>query len=215
MRTGERGGRRDRRPRYLPPREHQRPLRRARYLPSRRGAGRPGYLPARGGRGRGGGAGIVILLLVLIGAGLLIWFLATRGDGGANGSTAASGGAAAEGNVTTSNGDDVLAAAANGSSALDPFEDETVRATGAEVQAVVSDQAFWIGRGEAERILVVASGTGDIANVSGGDRVDVSGVLRVLPLDFESRFGVSGADSSQLSDQGHYIEALSVQPAGS
>lgn len=159
---------------------------------------------------------MILLLLLLVGAGLLVWFLVSRGDSSSEG-TSASGAAAAEGAVTTSNGDDVLAAAAGGSAGLAPLEDETVTARGAEVESVVSDEAFWLGSGEGERIFVVISTSGESPlNVDAGDRVDLSGVVRVLPVDFESRFGVNGdSGSSQLESQGHYIEALSIQQAGS
>jgi hypothetical protein len=180
-----------------------------------RGGGRARYLPARGGGRRGGGGGVVLLLLLLVGAGLLVWFLVSRGDG----DSSQSGGSttAAEGTITTSNGDDVLAAAADGSSGLAPLEDETVTARGAEVQSVVSDEAFWLGRGEAERVFVVVSTSEESpVHVNAGDRIDLSGVVRVLPVDFESRFGVTGdTGSSQLQSQGHYIEALSIQQSGS
>jgi len=217
MRTNERGGR-QRRPRYLPPRGGARQVQRARYLPRRDGPGRgrrPGYLPARGGGGRrGGGIGILVVVLLLVGAGLLIWFLVSRGD---DGGSAAGDGSVAEGTIQTSEGQDVLAAAGGGAEALAPFEDQTVRGSGIEVQSVVGDESFWAGSDPTQRVFVVVTGGGESAPaIDAGDRVDLSGIVRVLPVDFEQRFGVDAANgSADLQGQGHYIEALSVSESGS
>jgi hypothetical protein len=213
-----RGADRPRRPRYLPRRGAAREARRARYLPRRDGPGagrRARYLPPRGGRRRGGGGiGILVVVLLLVGAGLLIWFLVSRGDG--DGSTAGEG-SVAEGTIQTGDGQDVLAAAGGGAGALAPFEDQTVRAQGVDVQSVVGEDAFWAGSDPARRVFVVVSGVGDsVPDIAAGDRVDLSGIVRVLPVDFEQRFGVDAADgSADLQAQGHYIEALSVTEPGS
>lgn len=218
MRTNERGGR-QRRARYLPPRGGARQARRARYLPRRDGPGRgrrPGYLPPRGGGRRrgGGGLGILVVVLLLVGGGLLIWFLVSRGD---DSGPAAGDGSVAEGTIQTDEGQDVLAAAGDGSEALAPFEDQTVRGSGIEVQSVVGDGSFWAGSDPARRVFVVVAGGGESAPaIGGGDRVDLSGVVRVLPVDFEQRFGVDAeGGSADLQAQGHYIEALSVSEPGS
>jgi hypothetical protein len=197
--------------------------RRPRYLP--RGGGvfgarRPRYLPARGGGGgggrRGGGGGVLAVIVLLVIAGLVVWFVVSRsnGDTGASGSSASGAG---EGTIVTSDGHDVLGASSGGADALAPYEDETVTGQGVEVQSVVSPQAFWVGPTQAQELFVyVSSGQNDEAAVHAGDRVDFGGVVRVLPVDFESRFGVtSSSGSAQLQDQGHYIEALTVTPAGS
>jgi hypothetical protein len=155
-----------------------------------------------------------VVVLLLIGAGLLIWFLMSRGDGGDSG---AGEGGVAEGTIQTGDGQDVLAAAGGGAEALTPFEDQTVRAQGVEVQSVAGDEAFWAGSDTARRVFVVVAGGGESApDVDAGDRVDLSGIVRVLPVDFEQRFGVDAADGSgDLQGQGHYIEALSVSEPGS
>jgi hypothetical protein len=156
---------------------------------------------------------VLLVLLLLVGAGLLIWFFISQGDDGAS----QDGGAAAEGTLTTSEGTDVLAAASGGSEELAAFEDQTVRGQGVEVQSVISDEAFWLGGSEAQRVFVVSSGQGESpANVDAGDRVDVSGVVRVLPVDYEQRFGLSADEgSADLVSQGHYVEALSLTETGS
>ena len=155
-----------------------------------------------------------MVLLLLVGGGLLIWFLVSRGD---DGGSAAGEASVAEGTIQTSEGQDVLAAAGGGTEALAPFEDQTVRGSGIEVQSVVGDEAFWAGSDPARRIFVVVTGGGESAPaIDAGDRIDLSGIVRVLPVDFEQRFGVDAANgSADVRGQGHYIEALSVSEPGS
>jgi hypothetical protein len=157
---------------------------------------------------------VVVLLVV---AGLVIWFLVSHSGSDNGGATAAaSGSGAAEGTLVTSDGNDVLAASSGGSSSLAPFEDETVTGQGVKVESVVSPQAFWVGPTNAQEVFVYVSSSQTNAAVHAGDRVDLGGVVRVLPVDFEARFGVTSANgSAQLQDEGHYIEALTVTPAGS
>jgi hypothetical protein len=157
----------------------------------------------------------VVVVLLLVGGGLLIWFLVSRGDDGAS---ASGDGSVAEGTIQTGEGQDVLAAASGGSEALAPFEDQTVRGSGIEVQSVAGDGgAFWAGSDSARRVFVVVSdGVQPAPDIPAGDRVDLAGIVRVLPVDFEQRFGVDAADgSADLQGQGHYIEALSVSESGS
>jgi hypothetical protein len=154
------------------------------------------------------------VVLLLVGAGLLIWFLVSRGD---EGGSAAGDGSVAEGTIQTSEGQDVLGAAGGGADALTPFEDQTVRAEGVEVQSVAGAGAFWAGSDPARRLFVVVSdGAQPAPDIHAGDRVDLAGIVRVLPVDFEQRFGVDAANgSADLQGQGHYIEALSVSESGS
>ena len=139
----------------------------------------------------------------------------SRGD---EGGSAAGEGSVAEGTIQTSEGQDVLAAAGGGAEALAPFEDQTVRAEGVEVQSVAGAGAFWAGSDPARRVFVVVSRTARSRRptIHAGDRVDLAGIVRVLPVDFEQRFGVDAANgSADLQGQGHYIEALSVSESGS
>jgi hypothetical protein len=156
----------------------------------------------------------VVVVLLVVGAGLLIWFLVARGD---DGSSAAGEGSVAEGTIQTDEGQDVLAAAGGGAAALAPFEDQTVRARGVEVESVAGDEGFWAGSDPGRRVFVVVSdGAQSAPDIEAGDRVDLSGIVRVLPVDFEERFGVdAAAGSADLQAQGHYIEALSVSEPGS
>jgi hypothetical protein len=153
-----------------------------------------------------------VVLLLLVGGGLLIWFLLSRGD---DGGSAAGEASVAEGTIETSEGQDVLAAAGGGAEALAPFEDQTVRGSGIEVQSVVGDESFWAGSDPARRVFVVVTGGESASVIDAGDRVDLSGIVRVLPVDFEQRFGVDANGSAELQGQGHYIEALSVSESGS
>jgi hypothetical protein len=85
------------------------------------------------------------------------------------------------------------------------------------VQSVAGDESFWAGSDQARRVFVVVAGGGESApDIDAGDRVDLSGVVRVLPVDFEQRFGVDAEDgSADLQAQGHYLEALSMSEPGS
>jgi hypothetical protein len=172
---------------------------------------RPGYLPGRnGGRRSGGGGSLLLGILLLVGIGLLLWFFLSRGGG-----DTAAGEANAQpsaGTVSTTDGADVFSAS-NDASGRGALEGQTVRGEQAPVVSVVNDSAFWVGQGN-DRLLVVvspAAGRNPTPNIGAGDTVDFSGIIRVLPADFQQRFGVSGQeDVARLEAQDHYIEALSV-----
>ena len=152
--------------------------------------------------------GWLVGLLVLVGIGVLIWYLVTRDDQEPDAGTTAE----QSSTLSTQDGTDVIAAAGRGDD-LSGFENGTVEGTGVQVQSSVSDTAFWVGEDDS-RMLVVATNAEAAGSLEAGDRVDVAGVVRVLPLDYAERFGVSAEEgASDLEAEGHYIEALRLDPA--
>jgi hypothetical protein len=176
-------------------------------------AARPSYMPRRGGRG--GGFPLIAGIIVLALLGVVLWlFLRSGGAGGSTSSTAtnANGGSSA---TVESNGNDLLGLAANGTSSdFEPYENQNVHASNGPVQSVVGDGVFWIGTSPTDRLLVIATDS-SAPSVSSGDAVSVDGTLKVLPVDFATRYGVSDStDQSDLQRTGHYIEAERVQTGG-
>src|SRR4051812_23136754 len=176
-------------------------------------ATRPGYMPRRGGRGGGFPltAGIIVLALL----GVVLWlFLRSGGAGGGTSSVEANGSGSSSATVE-SNGNDLLGLAADGTSSdFEPYENQSVHASNVPVQSTVGDGVFWVGTSSADRLLVIAT-AGSAPSVSSGDIVSVEGTMRVLPVDFATRYGVSDTtDRSDLERTGHYIEAERVQTGG-
>jgi hypothetical protein len=168
-------------------------------------------MPARGRRG--GGFPIVAGIILLAVLGVVLWlFLRSGGAGGSTESETQTGTTAAAGTVTA-NGEDLLAISAEGNpSAFTDLENEPAHAEDVTVQGVAGDGAFWIGTDADHRLLIV---TGGGTSVGAGDRVSIDGTLRVLPVDFTDRYGISNpADQQLLQQQGHYIQAEQVSDSG-
>ena len=110
-----------------------------------------------------------------------------------------------------SNGTDLLGLAADGTSSdFEPYENQTVHASDVPVETIVGNGDFWIGTSSEERLLVVPNGSAP--SVSPGDVVSIDGTLRVLPVDFATRYGVSDtSDQSDLQRTGHYIAADQIR----
>ena len=133
----------------------------------------------------------------------------------------------AAGNATTDTGTDtdtdgqltvgnqsILPVPAGGLAALagQPVDGRTVT-----VEAVVADEAFWVGSSVTDRVLVVltpeARGTDGESpfQVEAGQRVNLAGTVTALdgaPADF----GVDAAEGAdQLQTQGAYVLATSVE----
>lgn len=183
--------------------------RRPRYLPDRGtpyGRGGPRYRRGRAGSGIGAGA-VILGVVLLIGLGLLLWWFLSQGDDYGTVSQATG----ATTTVTTTDGQDVLAATAE-SGALAALENQTVSGNDAEVVAVAGERGFWAGAGGEEHVFVLM--TDEVAStedVAPGDTLDFSGILRVLPADYQSRFGIDDQQgAARLLEQGYFIEALSV-----
>ena len=179
-------------------------------------------MPARGRRG--GGFPIWLGIILLIALGVILWLFlkggvfssgdstTTTGSDTTAGSSAAPAGTTTAGTITVG-ADDLLGLAGEGGGSLVDREGETVTADTVVVQAVVGDEAFWVGTGLDQRVLVVKTGTGESAPAIGaGDRVSFRGTLEPLPLDFADRFGVSASeDADLLATQGHYVSVQAVE----
>jgi hypothetical protein len=174
-------------------------------------------MPSRGRRGGGFPLIAGIILLVIIG--VVLWlFLRSGGAGGSvndNGGGVATSQLGGGAGTLTANGNDLFAIAQNGdSAAFSQYENLPVHADNVPVQAVVGDGTFWVGASDDGRMLVVVNPdqSGSAPTVSSGDSVTLDGTLRVLPVDFASRYGISDStDQSLLQREGHYIDATRVE----
>jgi hypothetical protein len=110
-------------------------------------------------------------------------------------------------------GRDLLQVAAAGG--LGGLAGQPVQGTGATVESVVADEAFWVGS-PGRRVLVfltpqARTKAGESPfQVQAGQRIDLTGTVKPLPADI-TPFGVDrneGAD--ELRGQAHYVEATSV-----
>jgi hypothetical protein len=172
-------------------------------------------MPARGRRGGGFPIWLGILLLIILG--VVLWLFLKGGDFNQDDGTTAGGSAnpgAAAGTITIGS-DDLLGLAAEGNDALVDREGETVTADGVTVHSVVGDEAFWVGAGAEDRVLVVVDPSVESApSLGAGDRVSLRGTLEPLPVDFASRYGVSSqGDIDLLTAEGHFVLADQVEPA--
>jgi hypothetical protein len=177
-------------------------------------------MPARGRRGGGFPIWLGIILLLILG--VVLWLFlkgdAFDEDAGSTGSDATVGGSAnpgedgAAGSITIGS-DDLLGLAGEGNDALVDREGETVSANAVVVQSVVGDEAFWVGTGLDDRVLVVLQDPGESApTISAGDQVSFRGTLEPLPIDFADRYGVSAEeDTALLTGQGHFVQAEQVE----
>jgi len=90
---------------------------------------------------------------------------------------------------------------------------------GVTVQSVVSDEGFWVGSSEANRAFVFLSPQARTKagespfQVRAGQVVDLSGVVKPVPVDL-TPFGVDQAEGApQLRSQGGYVEATTFRIA--
>jgi hypothetical protein len=86
---------------------------------------------------------------------------------------------------------------------LTKFANQQATGKGLNVVSVVSDQAFWAGRGEAQRLLVVINPKGEAPpKVQGGQTVSFSGQV----LANEGDYGVTVPDETALlARHGHHV----------
>ena len=86
---------------------------------------------------------------------------------------------------------------------LTKFANQQATGKGLNVVSVVSDQAFWAGRGKAQRLLVVINPKGEAPpKVQGGQTVSFSGQV----LANEGDYGVTVPDETALlARHGHHV----------
>ena len=130
------------------------------------------------------------------------------GTTGGSGGGGAGGGPGPQQGTVTSRGTPILPAPAEG---LGAYADEGAQARSVAVESVVADEGFWVGTSETERLFVFFAadnaGTESRVQVEEGQTISFDGVVKTLPQDFASAFGMEPAEGvDQLRQQGHYIE---------
>ena len=78
----------------------------------------------------------------------------------------------------------------------------------AKVQSVPSDEGFWVGTSEQDRIWVQLTGTGGESDykVKQNDDIDFTGTVTKAAEGFAGTVGVTDAEGAgQLTEQGHYV----------
>lgn len=171
------------------------------------------------GRDRDRGTPAWVWLLGLLALGLIaLMFLGGRGDSADEQGVGTSGQASQQEGTLNVDGTDLFTAAtgANAAEALRPYEERAVNATAVEVQSVVSDEGFWVGSNEQQRMFVFLTMPGESGvDIDAGQSYNFTGTLRPLPLDFEQRFGLAPADGVDLlRQQAHYVEVTQITAAG-
>jgi len=85
--------------------------------------------------------------------------------------------------------------------------------SGAKVLQNLGSNAFFIGSGGSQRLLVVAQQGSNASAVKAGETVDVSGAIRKLPREHEAmrQWNLSSADAAMLRDMHVYLEANDVR----
>jgi hypothetical protein len=91
---------------------------------------------------------------------------------------------------------------------LSRYAGDPVRAQGARVQQVTSDEGFWVGTSPRDRVWVRLTGTRESrARIQRGDRVSFTGQMVEHPPGFAGRAGVSAPEGAALLNrQGHHVE---------
>ena len=100
------------------------------------------------------------------------------------------------------------AASGAGAGDLGSFADEAATGTAVEVQAVPSDEGFWVGEGAEDRVWVQLTGAEGESpfKVAEGDRVSFTGTVTPAAAGFTDDIGLTGAEGAELlTSQGHYI----------
>lgn len=186
--------------------------------------------------GRGGGAGwiwiwiwiiIIIILVVWFGGwgwgGYGGWWWGNRNvrvvqplNGNGNNAGAINNGAGAE-PLPTGNGVAVLNATDK-----TPFVGKPFSVSNVPVQNKVNDHVLWVGSNNSTPMLVVLTGPGNNAanaNISNGNRVDITGTVEKAPPKDQAQHNwqLGDDDANRLEQEGAYIQATQVtqtQPVG-
>lgn len=150
-------------------------------------------------------AALVGLLLL----GLLMWLVSRGGDDTSSGSGTTTSSVSGNGRLTVG-GDSLLGRLGTDLSARDG---EPVVANGVRVVAVVGDEAFWIGSGPDDRVLVHLRRSSESPfQVRAGQRVNLSGRLVRADSGTAGRFGVTDAEGAGLlGRQRAYVDATNVR----
>ncbi len=126
--------------------------------------------------------------------------------------TGAPAGAAGAGTLTARN-ESLLPVPAGG---LGDFETEQATGQGVSVQSVVKDEGFWVGSSAEDRVYVEYGGDVGADETQGfepkvGDKVDLTGELRPAPENPGQTLNLPDQAARQVSRQGAYVNADSVQ----
>lgn len=108
----------------------------------------------------------------------------------------------------------------NGVAVLDatdkhPFIGKPFSVTNVPVQNKVNDHVLWIGTNSSTPMLVVLTGPGNTtenANISGGNRVDITGTVQKAPPKDQAKqqWQLGDDDVNRLEQEGAYIDATQV-----
>ena len=167
---------------------------------------------------------LLALLLGLLALAVLLFFVLRDDDqdGGGNSGKdqttqqapaqsggAQAGGAAGGGGVLTAGGQAILPLPSGG---LAPYAGKAVTGNAVPVQAVIADEAFWVGTSRTDRVLVHLRRQGESPfQVEVGEKVRIVGTVQPLRPGDADRFGVTAAEGAdQLASQGHYVEATEL-----
>lgn len=94
------------------------------------------------------------------------------------------------------------------------FTGQSISVPAAPVQTKVGARGFWIGTSASDRIFIRFDEPGvEPPNPAVGHKFTVSGKFMELPADFETKFGVGGADRDHLRSQGLYLHVTATRPA--
>ena len=128
--------------------------------------------------------------------------------GGAGGGNANAGGAGG-GNALTAGGQSLLPVPA--ANMLSGMTGERVTGNAVPVQSVVSDEAFWVGTSEQDRMFVrLERGSESPFKVRAGENVSFDGVLTQAESGLARELGVNENEgASLLAEQGVYVDVKS------
>ena len=180
---------------------------------------------------RGGGCLLPLLGLLLLAAVIVVLFLLLRGDDDSStdsttpaGETTSSVSQSADGGApsagASASGGEAAGTVDAGGTALLPvpqsglaaYSGQDVTGTSVPVESVVSDEGFWVGESQQDRVFVQLDVSGESPfKVTAGQTVSFAGVLRELSGD-PLTVGVTDPEgASMLKQQGQYIVASQLQ----
>ena len=155
----------------------------------------------------------VLALLLLIA--LIVALVGGGDDDDDKGNTSTGTGPAATQNLTA--GGQALLPATNGAVSQQVGQDASGK--GLVVQSVVEGEGFWVGPSVQDRLYIEYGGgagktEGGFHPDRAGQEVNLDGPVRTAPSDPADTLNLPSQDASMVKQQGAYINANSVQPAG-